>query len=162
MIFKFCIKLSNMEITKHKYTITEKDGFYIVKPLLGDKVDTNLLMDLKYFAKGLLGEFSDESKYDGFLFQTMEYAEKFGARIDNYVNTNQIIIHNNESEDISVKTKVSNPEYNIYFLYESILKIVNYKGVDFLNDKLAIRDLTRFGAFKELPKSIEFIVFNFI
>ena len=165
------------------YTITkqyhEKKGIDIWVVRLEVNVDDDIFSELKGFAKELRGYYSSFQSVKGFVFKTEANADKFGDKLDNYLQIEDAGEDDNEMDlpeyaDFDVETpktlrggktegsnEISETEKLSLDNFCTALKLlIEDKGAKIITDTIykLVDALKSVDAFKGLPPSIEFIL----
>lgn len=169
-------------IESELYTITkqyhEKKGIDIWVVRLDVRVDDDTFAELKGFAKELHGYYSTFYGVNGFVFNTENSADKFGAKLDDYLRIEETedtkyelnLPEYTDFEETSVpvsgrETEGSNEiteteEIPLDNFCTALKLLIEDKGVKIITDTIykTVDALKNIDAFKGVPPSIEFIL----
>lgn len=165
------------------YTVTkqyhEKKDIDIWVVRLEVKVDDDTFAELKGFAKELHGYYSTFKDAKGFVFKSEKEANKFGKKLDDYLQIEETDEDNYELDlpeyaDFEVETPktvrggktegsdeiTETEELNLDNFCTALKLLIEDKGAKIITDTIykTVEVLKSVDAFKRLPPSIEFIL----
>lgn len=169
--------------TSEIYSITkqyhEKKDIDIWVVRLEVKVDDETFAELKGFARELRGYYSTYKDAKGFVFKSEKEANKFGDKLDDYLQIEETDEEDYELEipeytDVEIETQktvmesdtedsneiTETEEISLDHFCTALKHLIKDKGAKIITDTIykTVNVLKSMDAFKELPPSFEFIL----